>query len=272
MVFAPASCRRANEREVDPAKCAPLEHLPLPHPGARHSFRRAKRDAAMTIAKSVLDLIGNTPLVRLRRASEATGCEILGKAEFLNPGQSVKDRAALWIVRAAERDGSLKPGGTIVEGHGRQHRDRPLARRQGARLSLRHRHPRHAVGREEAGAPDGRRDADRSARGPLQEPEQLREGFRALGRSSLPKTEKGGAIWANQFDNVANRQAHIEFDRPGDLGGDRRQGRRLRLRRRDRRHARRRRHVPEGQEPGDQDRPRRRARRRALQFLCAWGA
>src|SRR3990170_2848268 len=70
----------------------------------------------MAVAKSVIELIGNTPLIRLRRASEETGCEILGKAEFLNPGQSVKDRAALWIVRAAEREGSLRPGGTIVEG------------------------------------------------------------------------------------------------------------------------------------------------------------
>ena len=60
-----------------------------------------QRPGVMPIAKSVLDLIGNTPLIRLNRASEATGCEILGKAEFLNPGQSVKDRAALWIVRAA---------------------------------------------------------------------------------------------------------------------------------------------------------------------------
>jgi cysteine synthase A len=70
----------------------------------------------MPFANSVIDLIGNTPLIRLKRASELTGCTILGKAEFLNPGQSVKDRAALWIVRAAERDGSLRPGGTIVEG------------------------------------------------------------------------------------------------------------------------------------------------------------
>src|SRR3954467_6763442 len=70
----------------------------------------------MQIARSVLEAIGNTPLIRLNRASEETGCEILGKAEFLNPGQSVKDRAALWIVRAAERQGSLGPGGTIVEG------------------------------------------------------------------------------------------------------------------------------------------------------------
>src|SRR5688500_11344849 len=82
----------------------------------RHSFPQNQRPGVMPIAKSVLDLVGKTPLIRLNRASEATDCEILGKAEFLNPGQSVKDRAALWIVRAAEREGSLRPGGTIVEG------------------------------------------------------------------------------------------------------------------------------------------------------------
>ena len=70
----------------------------------------------MTIAKSVLDAIGDTPLIRLNRASAATGCEILGKAEFLNPGGSVKDRAALWMVRDHERAGRLRPGGRIVEG------------------------------------------------------------------------------------------------------------------------------------------------------------
>src|SRR3954471_9872656 len=70
----------------------------------------------MQIASSVLDAIGNTPLIRLRRASELTGCEILGKAEFMNPGQSVKDPAALYIVRDAERRGMLQPGGLIVEG------------------------------------------------------------------------------------------------------------------------------------------------------------
>src|ERR1700749_4568655 len=68
------------------------------------------------IAGSVLDLIGDTPLIRLKGPSEATGCEILGKAEFPNPGQSVKDRAALWIIRDAEKRGALKPGGRIVEG------------------------------------------------------------------------------------------------------------------------------------------------------------
>lgn len=70
----------------------------------------------MTIHRDVIDAIGNTPLIRLRRASEQTGCEILGKAEFMNPGQSVKDRAALFIIRDAERSGMLRPGGVIVEG------------------------------------------------------------------------------------------------------------------------------------------------------------
>ena len=66
--------------------------------------------------RSVIDAIGNTPLIRLKRASEETGCEILGKAEFMNPGQSVKDRAALFIIRDAEKKGLLRPGGLIVEG------------------------------------------------------------------------------------------------------------------------------------------------------------
>src|SRR6478752_7516781 len=70
----------------------------------------------MTIDQSVLDAIGKTPLIRLARASEATGCEILGKAEFMNPGQSVKDRAALWMVRDHAANGRLRPGGRIVEG------------------------------------------------------------------------------------------------------------------------------------------------------------
>src|ERR1041384_2547474 len=70
----------------------------------------------MSIRPDVLAAIGATPLIRLRRASERTGCEILGKAEFLNPGQSVKDRAALYIIRDALASGALRPGGTIVEG------------------------------------------------------------------------------------------------------------------------------------------------------------
>ena len=70
----------------------------------------------MRIARDLADAVGKTPLIRLRRVSEETGCEILGKAEFMNPGQSVKDRAALFIIRDAIARGDLKPGGTIVEG------------------------------------------------------------------------------------------------------------------------------------------------------------
>jgi cysteine synthase len=167
----------------------------------------------MTIAKSVLDLIGNTPLVRLRRASEATGCEILGKAEFLNPGQSVKDRAALWIVRAAERDGSLKPGGTIVEG---------TAGNTGIGLSL----VAKALGyRSVIVIPETQSDEKKLALRmggallievpavPYRNPNNY---VKISGRlaAELAKTEEGGAIWANQFDNVANRQAHIESTGP----------------------------------------------------------
>src|ERR1700712_217405 len=74
------------------------------------------KEAAMSIRPSVIEAIGHTPLIRLRAASEATGCEILGKAEFMNPGGSVKDRAALAIVRDAVARGALRPGGAIVEG------------------------------------------------------------------------------------------------------------------------------------------------------------
>ena len=70
----------------------------------------------MIVARDLTEAVGNTPLIRLRRASEATGCEIWGKAEFMNPGASVKDRAALWIIRDAVARGTLRPGGTIVEG------------------------------------------------------------------------------------------------------------------------------------------------------------
>ncbi len=167
----------------------------------------------MTIAKSVLDLIGKTPLVRLRQASEATGCEILGKAEFLNPGQSVKDRAALWIVRAAERDGSLKPGGTIVEG---------TAGNTGIGLSL----VAKALGyRSVIVIPDTQSDEKKLALRlggatlievpavPYRNPNNY---VKVSGRlaKQLAKAEKGGAIWANQFDNVANRQAHLELTGP----------------------------------------------------------
>ena len=157
--------------------------------------------------------IGNTPLIRLRRASEATGCEIWGKAEFMNPGQSVKDRAALSIIRHAVADGSLRPGGTIVEG---------TAGNTGIGLALVGR----AMGFDTVIViPDtqsqekkdmlrlaGARLVEVPAR-PYRHPDNY---VRYSGRlaAALAETLPNGAIWANQFDNVANRQAHIDTTGP----------------------------------------------------------
>src|SRR5271154_6476227 len=165
------------------------------------------------IAGSVLDLIGNTPLVRLRTASEATGCEILGKAEFLNPGQSVKDRAALFIVRDAERRGELRAGGRIVEG---------TAGNTGIGLAM----VASALGyRATIVIPrtqsQEKKDAIRLAGAQLVEVDAVPYSnpdnyVRYSGRlaAELNGREPTGAIWANQFDNVANRQAHFETTGP----------------------------------------------------------
>ncbi|MFN4099155.1 MAG: cysteine synthase A [Pararhodobacter sp.] len=165
------------------------------------------------IRRTLAEAIGNTPLIRLRQASEATGCEILGKAEFLNPGQSVKDRAALYIIRDAVARGDLKPGGTIVEG---------TAGNTGIGLAL-------------VGASMGfrtvivipetqsqeKKDMLRLAGAELVEvpaaPYKNPNNYvRYSGRlaAALAKTEPNGAIWANQFDNTANRQAHVEMTGP----------------------------------------------------------
>jgi cysteine synthase A len=165
------------------------------------------------ICPSVLDAIGGTPLIRLKRASEITGCEILGKAEFLNPGQSVKDRAALSIVRDAERRGALQPGGRIVEG---------TAGNTGIGLAL----VASALGYKTTiviprTQSQEKKDALRLAGAELVEvdavPYANPENYvRYSGRlaNELAKTEPNGAIWANQFDNIANRQAHIETTGP----------------------------------------------------------
>ncbi len=164
-------------------------------------------------AASVLDLIGNTPLLRLRNASAATGCEILGKAEFLNPGQSVKDRAALWIVRDAERRGALKPGGRIVEG---------TAGNTGIGLALVGRALGYkttiVIPRTQSRE---KKDAIRLMGAELVEVDAApysnpNNYVRYSGRlaEELAVTEPGGAVWANQFDNVANRQAHIDTTGP----------------------------------------------------------
>ncbi|MDH4990175.1 cysteine synthase A [Aquamicrobium lusatiense] len=159
--------------------------------------------------RSVIDAIGNTPLIRLRRASEETGCEILGKAEFMNPGQSVKDRAGLFIIRDAERRGLLRPGGVIVEG---------TAGNTGIGLTL----VARALGyRTVIVIPDTqsqeKKDAIRLLGAELIEvpavPYRNPNNYVKLsGRlaAKLAATEPNGAIWANQFDNVANRDGHIE--------------------------------------------------------------
>ena len=167
----------------------------------------------MTIAQSLLDAIGNTPLIRLRRASEITGCEILAKAEFMNPGQSVKDRAALYIIRDAEARGLLRPGGVIVEG---------TAGNTGIGLAM----VGKALGyRSVIVIPrtqsQEKKDAIRLYGAELVEVDAVPYSnpmnyVRYSGRlaEELNETEPAGAVWANQFDNVANREAHVQGTGP----------------------------------------------------------
>ena len=166
-----------------------------------------------SFARSIIDLIGDTPLLRLNKVSEETGCEILGKAEFLNPGGSVKDRAALGIIREAEASGALKPGGTIVEG---------TAGNTGIGLAMVGRALGYRVvivfprtqSKEKAdairlmGAELIMVDAV-----PYSNPNHY---ARYSGRlaEELNETEPNGAIWANQFDNTANRRVHAETTGP----------------------------------------------------------
>lgn len=162
---------------------------------------------------NLAEAVGHTPLIRLRAASEATGCEILGKAEFLNPGQSVKDRAALFIIRDAIASGKLRPGGTIVEG---------TAGNTGIGLAL-------------VGASMGFRTVIVI---PETQSQEKKDMLRLAGATlvevpaapyrnpnnyvryserlalKLAETAENGVIWANQFDNVANRQAHVETTAP----------------------------------------------------------
>jgi len=167
----------------------------------------------MRVYSDLADTIGNTPLLKLKHASEITGCTILGKCEFLNPGQSVKDRAALYIIRDAVARGDLKPGGTIVEG---------TAGNTGIGLAL-------------VGASMGFRTVIVIPETQSQEKKDMlklagaelvqvpaspyknpNNYVRYSGRlaEALARTEPNGAIWANQFDNVANRQAHVETTGP----------------------------------------------------------
>ncbi len=167
----------------------------------------------MTIHKSALDAIGNTPLIRLTKASRITGCEILGKAEFMNPGQSVKDRAALYIIRDAEKNGLLQRGGVIVEG---------TAGNTGIGLTI----VANTLGyRTVIVIPDTqseeKKDSLRLLGAELIEvpavPYRKSNNFvKVSGRiaENVAKTEPNGAIWANQFDNTANREGHMAGTAP----------------------------------------------------------
>jgi cysteine synthase len=167
----------------------------------------------MSIRANVIEAIGNTPLIKLNRASEMTGCTILGKAEFMNPGQSVKDRAALFIIKDAMARGALKPGGVVVEG---------TAGNTGIGLAL----VGNALGlRSVIVIPETqsqeKKDMLRLAGAELIEVPAVgyanpNNYVKVSGRvaEKLAKSEPNGAIWANQFDNVANRQAHVETTGP----------------------------------------------------------
>ena len=159
-------------------------------------------------ASSVLGLIGNTPLLRLNEASKLTGCEILGKAEFLNPGQSVKDRAALSIIQAAEADGSLKPGGIVVEG---------TAGNTGIGLAM----VCSALGYRckivmPRSQSQEKKDAVKLLGAELIEVDAVpyANPNNYVHYSERLAKETEGAVWANQFDNTANREAHIETTGP----------------------------------------------------------
>ncbi len=223
----------------------------------------------MRVLPSVLEAIGNTPLIRLKAVSEATGCTILGKAEFLNPGQSVKDRAALWIIREAEKAGQLRPGGVIVEGTaGNTGIGLAVV---GSALGYRTviRDPRRRARRRRMPCACSVRSWSK-CRPSLQEPEQLREDFRPTGgraRQDLSRTVPSGQINSTTSPTVTrtwNRQRRksgaiptarfTASSAPSALA--------VRLP-----------GVAQGfacEEPGDQDRYCRSGRGSTLQLLCPW--
>lgn len=167
----------------------------------------------MQVAPSILALIGGTPLLRLRRASEITGCEILAKAEFMNPGQSVKDRAALYIIRDAEKKGLLRPGGRIVEGTAGNTGIglAMVGKALGYRCTI-------VIPRTQS---QEKKDAIRLFGAELVEVDAVPYAnemnyVKYSGRlaAELNAKEPNGAVWANQFDNVANREAHVQGTGP----------------------------------------------------------
>jgi cysteine synthase A len=180
-------------------------------PGSLERF--AMQTHAGTIDTGIIGAIGNTPLIKLKRASEATGCTILGKAEFMNPGQSVKDRAALFIIDDAVNKGLLRPGGVIVEG---------TAGNTGIGLALvgNAKGFRSVIVIPETQSQE-KKDMLRLCGAELVEVPAVgyanpNNYVKVSGRlaDQLAKTEPNGAIWANQFDNVANREGHIRTTGP----------------------------------------------------------
>jgi cysteine synthase A len=167
----------------------------------------------MQIRQSIIDTIGNTPLVKLKRASEQTGCAILGKAEYMNPGQSVKDRAGLFIIQDAVKRGLLRPGGVIVEG---------TAGNTGIGLAL----VASALGyRTVIVIPNSQSQEKKDTLkiygaelievppAPYANPNNYVKVSERVA-NELAKSEPNGVIWANQWDNLANRQGHIETTGP----------------------------------------------------------
>lgn len=167
----------------------------------------------MTVRSNLIDAIGNTPLIKLRAASAATGCTILGKAEFMNPGQSVKDRAAKFIIEDAIAKGQLREGGTIVEG---------TAGNTGIGIGL----VANAMGFKTVIVMPETQSQEKKdmlrligcdlrlvPAVPYKDPMNY---VKYSGRlaEELAAVNEGGAVWANQFDNTANRQAHIEGTGP----------------------------------------------------------
>ena len=167
----------------------------------------------MHFHNGMIEAIGNTPMIKIKKASAETGCDILGKAEFMNPGQSVKDRAALYIIRDAEARGNLRPGGTIVEG---------TAGNTGIGIAL----VANALGYKSVivipeTQSQEKKDMLRLAGAELIEvpavPYKDNNNYiKYSGRlaQELAESSENGAVWANQFDNIANRQAHIETTGP----------------------------------------------------------
>ena len=162
----------------------------------------------MDTRSGFIDLVGNTALIRLARLSDETGCEILGKAEFLNPGGSIKDRAALWMIRGAEESGALKPGGTVVEG---------TAGNTGIGIA-------HICNVRGYGCiiymPDNQSqekvDILRTLGAEVRVVKTVpyKDDMNYQKQAGRFAAELPGAVWANQFDNVANSQAHYESTGP----------------------------------------------------------